>query len=82
MVVHAKQKTDTSNVQLDPGSIALDENSNDPLQTHEDNLNNSLLPGKQVDTVLMFTLKNTNKVTVEFSNSDFDTIGTKTYTVQ
>lgn len=82
MVVHAKQKTDTSNVQLGPGTVALDENSNNPLQAEEDNLNNSLLPAKKINTALMFTLKNTNKVTLEFSNADYDTIGKKTYEVQ
>lgn len=82
MVIHAKQKTDTSNVDLTPGTLALDDNGNSPFQQEEDNLNNALLPGKKVNAVIMFTLKNTNKVTVEFSNSDFDKLGTKTYTVK
>ena len=82
MVIHAKQKTDTSNVSLDPGMLATDDNGNSPLQAQEDNLNNSLLPGKTVETVLMFTLKNTNPVTLEFDNSTFDTIGTREYQVQ
>ncbi|MFD1410592.1 DUF5067 domain-containing protein [Lapidilactobacillus gannanensis] len=82
MVIHAKQKTDTSNVDLDPGVLGLDANGNDPLQTQEDNLNNSLLPGKTVETVMMFKLVNSTPVTVEFSNEDFTTIGTKTYSVQ
>lgn len=30
----------------------------------------------------MFTLKNNNPVTVEFSNSNFTKIGTKTYNVK
>lgn len=83
MVVHAKQKTDTSNVELNPGSVGLDENANDPLQEYEDNLHNNLLPGKTVTGVMVFTLgkDNTNPVTVEFSNSDFNKIGTKTYQV-
>lgn len=82
MVIHAKQKTDTSNVTLDVGMIATDEQGNSPLQTQEDNLNNSLLPGKTVETVLEYTLKNTNPVTVEFANADFTTIGTKEYAVK
>ncbi|MCM6843370.1 DUF5067 domain-containing protein [Latilactobacillus curvatus] len=82
MVIHAKQKTDTSNVDLTPGTLAIDENGNSPLQAEQDNLNNALLPGKKVNTVLMFTLKNNNPVTVEFSNADFSKLGTKTYNVE
>lgn len=82
MVVHAKQKTDTSNVDLTPGTLSIDDNGNSPFQAEQDNLNNALLPGKKVDATLMFTLKNTNPVTVEFSNADFTTIGTKTYDVK
>lgn len=81
MVIHAKQKTDTSNVQLDTGMVKMNDDGNSPLQAQEDNLQNSLLPGKTVETVLIYSLKNTNPVTVEFSNADFKTIGTKTYSV-
>lgn len=83
MVVHAKQKTDTSNVDLNVGVLASDDEGNSPLQEYEDNLNNSLLPGKTVTGVLEFEIgkDNTNPVTVEFENSDFDKIGTKTYQV-
>lgn len=81
MVVHAKQKTETSNVQLNPGLIKSGDDGTDPLQAQEDNLQNSLLPGKTVETVLIYSLKNTNPVTIEFSNADFKTIGTKTYNV-
>ena len=82
MVVHAKQKTDTSNIDLTPGSLSIDDNGNSPFQDEQDNLNNALLPGKKVNAVLMFTLKNSNPVTVEFSNADFAKIGTKTYDVK
>lgn len=82
MVINAKQKTDTSNVQLDPGTVKLNEDGTSPLQAQEDNLHNNLLPGKTVETVLVYTLKNTNPVTLEFSNSNFKTLGTKTYEVQ
>lgn len=82
MVVHAKQKTDTSNVDLTPGTLSIDDNGNSPFQDEQDNLNNALLPGKKINAVLMFTLKNNNPVTVEFSNSDFTKIGTKTYNVK
>lgn len=82
MVIHAKQKTDTSNIDLNPGTLAIDENGNSPLQAEQDNLNNALLPGKMVDAILMFTLKNTNPVTIEFSNADFSKLGTKTYNVE
>lgn len=82
MVVHAKQKTDTSNVTLNPGMLATDEDGNDPLQQYEDNINNSLLPGKTVTGILVFTLGNDNPVSLEFQNADFDTIGTKEYQVK
>jgi len=82
MVIQAKQKNETSNVSLDVGMLALDDNGENPLQVQEDNLNNSLLPGKTVETVLMFTLKNDNPVTLEFSNNEFEVIGTKTYSVK
>lgn len=82
MVVHAYQKTDTANKQLDPGIVALDENANSPLQTQEDAMNDKLLPKKTTQGVVLFELENTNKVTVKFSNSDFKDIGSKTYSVQ
>ena len=82
MVVHAKQKNANSNVNLTPGILKSDDNGNTPLQTESDNLNNSLLPGKTVDTVLIFKLENMNKVTLEFSNADSHVIGNKTYDVQ
>lgn len=82
MVVHAYQKTDTSNVQLATGMAALDDNGNDPLQTYEDNLNNKLLPGKTVKACLAFELKNNNPVTVKFDNSNFDNIGQEIYEVK
>lgn len=83
MVVHAKQKNETSNVELNPGMVALDAEGNNPLQEYEDNLHNNLLPGKTVTCVLEFEIDkdNTNPVTVEFENSDFDKIGTKTYQI-
>ncbi|MGI3099835.1 DUF5067 domain-containing protein [Companilactobacillus alimentarius] len=83
MVVHAKQKNETSNVELNPGMVALDAEGNNPLQQYEDNLYNNLLPGKTVTGVLEFEIDkdNTNPVTVEFDNSDFDKIGTKTYQI-
>lgn len=77
MVVHAKQKTETSNVSLQPGMLDSDNNGDTPYQAESDLLNNSLLPGKTISTVLMFELKNDNPVTLEFSNADFETIGTK-----
>lgn len=82
MVVHAYQKTDTSNVQLDTGMVALDNDGNNPLQTYEDNLNNKILPGKTVKACLAFELKNDNPVTVKFDNSNFDNIGQEVYDVK
>lgn len=81
MVVHAYQKNETSNVQLDPGMVELDENGNDPLQQYEDGMNNKLLPGKTVKAVMLFEFNNDNPVRVEFSNPEFQTIGTKSYKV-
>lgn len=81
MVVHAYQKNETSDVQLDPGMAATDDNGNNPLQKYEDGLNNKLLPGKTVTGVLVYSLKNTNEVTVKFSDADMNTIGKKTYSV-
>lgn len=81
MVVHAYQKNETSNVQLYPGMVELDENGNDPLQQYEDGMNNRLLPGKTVKAVMLFEFNNTNPVRVEFSNPEFETIGFKNYKV-
>lgn len=81
MVVHAYQKNETSNVQLDLGMVELDENGNDPLQQYEDAMNNRLLPGKTVKAVMLFEFNNDNPVRVEFSNSEFETIGIKNYKV-
>ena len=81
MVVHAYQKNETSNVQLDPGMVELDENGNDPLQQYEDGMNNRLLPGKTVKAVMLFEFNNDNPVRVEFSNPEFETIGIKNYKV-
>ena len=81
MVVHAYQKNETSNVQLYPGMVELDENGNDPLQQYEDGMNNRLLPGKTVKAVMLFEFNNGNPVRVEFSNPEFETIGIKDYKV-
>lgn len=82
MVLTAKQKTDTSNVTLDPGTLKGDENGNDPLQSLEDNYNNSLLPGKTIQAVLLYKLQNTNPVSLEMSNENMDVIGTRTIDVK
>lgn len=82
MVLTAKQKTDTSNVTLDPGTLKTDANGNDPLQALEDNYNNSLLPGKTIQAVLLYKLQNTNPVSLEMTNETMDVIGTKTFSVK
>lgn len=82
MVVHAYQKTDTANKELDPGSSKYDENGNNPLQQYEDALHDKLLPGKTTHAVIMFKLENSNDVTVQFDNANFNKIGEKTYQVQ
>lgn len=81
MVLHAYQKTDTSNKQLNPGAVALDDNAKNPLQVEEDALNDSLLPGKTVNAVIIFTLENENQVTLKFDDADFNNIGEKTINV-
>lgn len=83
MVITGKQKTDTSNVVLDPGTLDSDENGNDPLQTLEDNFNNSLLPGKTVQAVMLYKLINNNPVQLIMTDSDgVKNIGTLEYKVQ
>lgn len=83
MVITGKQKTDTSNVVLDPGTLDSDENGNDPLQTLEDNFNNSLLPGKTVQAVMLYKLINNNPVQLNMTDSDgVKDIGTREYKVQ
>ncbi|WP_125582536.1 DUF5067 domain-containing protein [Lacticaseibacillus suibinensis] len=83
MVITGKQKTDTSNVVLDPGTLDSDENGNDPLQTLEDNFNNSLLPGKTVQAVMLYKLINNNPVQLTMTDSDgIKDIGTREYSVK
>lgn len=83
MVITGKQKTDTSNVVLDPGTLDSDENGNDPLQPLEDNFNNSLLPGKTVQAVMLYKLINNNPVQLIMTDSDgIKEIGTREYKVQ
>ncbi|UJM23520.1 DUF5067 domain-containing protein [Lactiplantibacillus plantarum] len=80
-VVNAYQKTDTANKQLLPGTPKYDDNGNNPIQKYEDGLNDKLLPGKTTQAAVMFKLENKNDVTVKFNNANFQTIGTKTYSV-
>lgn len=80
-VVNAYQKTDTANKQLLLGTPKYDDNGNDPIQKYEDGLNDKLLPGKTTQAAVMFKLENKNDVTVKFNNANFQTIGTKTYSV-
>lgn len=82
MVALAYQKNDTSNVQLNPGMVASDENGNSPIQKQEDGLNNKLLPGKTVEAVITFELNNDNPVTLEFTNASGTKIGEKVYQVK
>ncbi|EKW99526.1 DUF5067 domain-containing protein [Ligilactobacillus saerimneri] len=81
MVVHAFQKNETSDVQLDPGTVSLDNNGNNPLQKYDDGLHNMLLPGKTVKAVMVFTLNNDKPVRVTFEDPEFNVIGVKNYNV-
>ncbi|MHC9533181.1 DUF5067 domain-containing protein [Dellaglioa sp. L3N] len=82
MVLHAYQKTDTANKNLNPGSAPYDSEMNVPLQKENDALTDKLLPGKTTKAIIVFTLENTSDVTLKFSNSDFQTIGKKIYSVK
>ncbi len=82
MVLHAKQKTETANKELDVGMDITDDEGNYIHQAEDDALNDSLLPKKTTKAVMMFTLVNDSPVTLEFSNSDFDIIGTKVIEVK
>lgn len=82
MVLHAYQKTDTANKDLNPSSAPYDSDMNVPLQKENDALNDKLLPGKTVRAVIVYTLENKNDVTLKFSNADFKTIGEKIYSVK
>lgn len=81
MVVHAFQKNETSDVQLDPGTVSLDNDGNNPLQKYDDGLHNMLLPGKTVKAVMVFTLNNDKPVRVTFEDPEFNVIGVKNYNV-
>lgn len=79
--VHATQKTDTSNKNLNPGSIGLDDNANSLEQAREDVMNSdSVLPGKTVQGVAAFSLVNDNPVKLKFDDASYTTIATKEYT--
>ncbi|WP_083487797.1 DUF5067 domain-containing protein [Schleiferilactobacillus perolens] len=82
MVVHATQKNDTSNKDLNPGMNDMDDEGNNALQEQEDIMNNNLLPGKTAQGVLIFQLENTNPVTLRFMDAKFQTIGTKIYNIK
>lgn len=79
MVVHAYQKTNTSNIKLDAGMQPSDKNGDLLFQERTDNLNNKLLPGKTAKACMFFNLKNNNPVKVTFEDSEFNEIGSKTY---
>lgn len=81
MVVHAYQKTDTSDYKLEPGILPLDKDGNTMYQEQSDNLNNKLLPGKTAKACMVFKLKNNNPVKVTFEDPNFDEIGSKTYKI-
>lgn len=81
-VMHAYQKTDTANKDLNPGMAPMDDNAKVALQKESDALNDKLLPGKTTKAVIIFTLENTDKVTVTFDNANFNKIGSKVYNVK
>jgi len=82
MVLHAYQKTDTANKMLETGTVKFDDNGNNPIQKFEDGLNDKLLAGKTTQAAIVFTLVNTNNVSVEFQNANGTKIGQKVYQVK
>lgn len=82
MVMHAFQKTDTANKDLNPGMVKLNDDGNSPIQQQQDALNDKLLGKKTAPVVMIFTLENDNPVTVKFDNANFKTIGEKQYNVK
>lgn len=82
MVVNAYQKNKTSDIQLHNGVVKEQDDQNSTLYKYTKNLSNKLLPGKTVKAVMVYELENNNPVKLEFQNSNFDTIGTKTYNMK
>lgn len=81
--IHAYQKTSDTKEDLQPGTLALDDNANSPEQTREDVMDNdTVLPGKTVQGIIMFDTKENSNVFVTFENDDFKTIATKEYSIQ
>ena len=81
--VHASQKTSNAEKELQPGTIALDNNGNNPEQAREDTMNSSkVLPHKTVQGMIAFDTVDNSPVTVTFENQSFKVIGSKTYNVK
>lgn len=83
MYIHATQKTDNEEKQLQPGTLALDSNGDSPEQDRENTMNSSsVLPHKTVQGVIKFDTVNDSPVTVTFENQSFKVIASKTYNIQ
>lgn len=81
--VHASQKTNNAEKELQPGTIAIDDNGNNPEQAREDTMNSSkVLPHKTVQGMIAFDTVDDSSVTVTFENQIFKNIGSKTYKIQ
>lgn len=81
--VHASQKTNNAEKELQPGTIAIDDNGNNPEQAREDTMNSSkVLPHKTVQGMIAFDTVDDSPVTVTFENQIFKNIGSKTYKIQ
>nr|WP_238480080.1 DUF5067 domain-containing protein [Fructobacillus papyriferae] len=81
-VVHAYQKTNSTNQKLDPGVPAVNDDFSVPYQTESDNLNQKVLPGKTVPVVLEYTLVNNNPINVTFEDAKFNKVGSKSYKIK
>lgn len=80
--IHASQRTDTSNKNLDPGMVGLNDNGDSLEKTRDDVMNSdSVLPGKTVQGEFSFALVNDKKVKLKFADKTYKTIATKSYKV-
>lgn len=80
--IHATQKTENEEKQLQPGTLKLESDGNSPEQSRENTMNSSsVLPHKTAQGIIKFDTVNDSPVTVSFENEEFKVIGSKTYSM-
>lgn len=79
LVMHANQKTSSTDEELETATIATKQNG---LEKREHNLYTKVLPGKSVHACIQYKLVNSSPVTITFQNADSQTIGTKVVKVK